>query len=438
MTAVYITQAKCNGPRGAKILVPNLGENLESIAVCFRFIIKEWFSNIIYLLTSPSLSIIINSYDKPLITIKIDGNVEGIYNWTNVLSLSQFRWNSLCLSYNSTSKQSRLYLNGLILPDVSQSLLSINDDGYFNMSFIEIGNNPNFDGYLTDIYVWNKQLTDDEVLHYSLRNLSSMLSGRNSMALKWSEATVNYNTSCIKLSQFDPKDMAIHSVFMKRKYFFKVTRKEDFITAKKHCSALNGRIFFPQTHESLEFVLKEISKLNEPECNFTIWTPFQRKNFLSTMWNTGNQSEKQFYDPWTLQSESDGLCLYLNIANSTLHHSDCKTRLCSVCELEQERLIYHLQFDFAEKRMTSHEKPYILSADEDGSLYFAGVTGLWKIRKGMFFRTQPFKEPLFVAKLDSSYGISGLQKWEIKDSKGKNMSMAKLTNVRNKKNIIKN
>ena len=43
------------------------------------------------------------------------------------------------------------------------------------MSYIEIGEYSFIEGYFTDVYVWNGTLKDDQILKYSLGNVSALL-----------------------------------------------------------------------------------------------------------------------------------------------------------------------------------------------------------------------------------------------------------------------
>ena len=191
MTAIHFKHEKCNGKIGAEIPVLKNGEKLERFSVCLRFMIKHWWSTM-KLLGSPTFSIGITYITYPKLYFISVGNPTRFYNSSFALSMSTSTWNSLCFSYESSVKQVKLFLNGLQLTDITEG--SFKSVDHYDMSYIKIGEYSFIEGYFTDVHIWNASLTDDQILKYSLGNVSALLLNPNATILRWNEAKININS----------------------------------------------------------------------------------------------------------------------------------------------------------------------------------------------------------------------------------------------------
>ena len=424
MTAIHFKHEKCDGKLGAQIPVLKDGQSLDSFSACLRFMIKHWWTTI-NLIGSPSFSIGIRYISYPQLYFYPHGYPSIFYNSSFALSLSTLTWNSLCFSYDSTVKQIKLFLNGLEVTDITEG--SFQSAERFNMSYIEIGEYSFIEGYFTDVYVWNGTLKDDQILKYSLGNVSALLLAPNATILRWKAAKINIYSSCIELADIATQNISIHNAFISRKYYL-VAESGNLEKVQKFCYMKNGHLLYPKDFESLKSVFRDNGRISRMECSHSMWTPFQKDIIDSKEWHYGKRWEKQkrgAFNPWTLNDKSDGLCLYLNFSTGTLHSSDCKKTLCAVCELDNERLAYHLYLEDFSKDIRP-ESNYILTEDQKGDLFYTGVTGNWEIRlNGSFVQSKYMDDQKVAAHLDFSYlaGVNGLRS-------GNYSSIIKFINVR--------
>ena len=427
VTAVYIRHGQCNGTVGARIPALKGAEIVESFTLCFRFMIKHWWFSMI-LLETPDLTLKMNNYELADLNLFIHGRYYDGYNWKQALSLSASTWNSLCLSYNSPMKRIKLSLNGMLLADFTED--STNGAGFFNFSYVEIGKKSFFEGFYTDIYIWNITLTNVEIFNYSIRHNTTFIVNEKAEVLKWSEAKLIVNSSCTKLTSLATKSVSIHNPFHRRKYYFTLV-SVDFESTKKFCGQINGELFYPQTLKTLQLVLNEEEKISSMKCNYAIWTPFQKDTNHSKEWIFGKKwqkQQKQSFDPLSFDNKLDGTCLYLNVSAKEIYSSDCNEKLCAVCEIDQERLLFSLQTE-RQANGTNPEINYILSEDEDGELIYTGVTGIWKFGFGMFFLFHYERAEKIFAMVDNFAVGPGILNWNVVIFDDPNMTLGKLTNV---------
>ena len=426
VTAIYFERRQCNGTTGTQINLQKYGENIDSLSICFRFVIKKWWSYF-NLIQTPNVFMTFETFSYLHLHLFFQSYSQRSINWTNALSLSSSSWNSLCFTHNSTLNRNKLYLNGLLLADFSGE--TIKGVGKVNMSYVEIGQHGSIEGYFTDIFIWNVALTENEILKYLFQNLSTSLLNPQAQVLKWSDAKIMANSSCTSLAQIKTKHMSIYNALIGRKYYF-TSWSGDFEYAQKFCGMINGQIFYPENTEQLQLVLKEKKQIDHMGCSSSMWTPFKKGNIYSMNWEFGkrwNKKHRHLFDPWILNNTQDGQCLYLNFSTKVLQQSDCTKHFCAVCEITKERLFYTLQSEF-NRYDEQPERNYILS-QEDGTIFFTGIDGLWEIKYNSIYKSQ-YKDDLTIfASYYYAEGMVGLQKWQVGNSVGKNLSLIKLTNV---------
>ena len=146
------------------------------------------------------------------------------------------------------------------------------------------------------------------------------------------------------------------------------------------------------------------------------------------VWEAIEKQHRLSFNPWTLSDTPDGTCLYLNVSTKVLQPVDCKKQLCSVCELDQERLIFRLRSQ-CQGSWNLNDGGYILSDLQNGN--FLGTSGYSKIKYGKVLMSTNTYEETQLAELrtDRSNESFGIHTWNVWLCGDLSTSPLKLTNV---------
>jgi hypothetical protein len=244
------------------------------------------------LFETPSLSLGLENYLEGIGVVR-DGQFSHPFEWKNFLELSYFSWNSFCISSHLTN----LYfsINGkevFNLTDVKEQQEKI------NVSTITLGSYF-FTGQISDFNIWNRSLSHQEILKFSLSCESDFVEKSNPGILLWSlanftsqgnsiaKATTNRKYLCQQNNDSKPKTKML--VFPK-------SSTSEFYS--QDCKNLNGVTFYPQHDRDIQYLTDTVGSLlvNE-ECSGEFLVPFVRSRANENDWiykNKENQDDEEY------------------------------------------------------------------------------------------------------------------------------------------------
>ena len=407
-------------PKNEKIII-------ESFSFCIRFRIKTWTNKIFSLVEFENYLLYLTPFDNYLGFFQyFSSDPNGLYSLApkKVLSFSTNSWNSMCLFYSTMTQSLTVNFNGNTL---KTNLLSRpNSIGNFSLSQIKLAPWNDNSAYYTDFNAWSKALSQDEVKYYSAatyiyddRNSPDIFDWRNLSGTK-------FNEKCAAWRSFDADKVRINNALNKKSEIF-MTKGLDFYQAMRACEGMNGVTIDPE--QSSYFNSSEMTTLQIvlETCKYKFWVPVKNDHskFESGKTVISNQRSKENF----LYGND---CTAFWYSNRRYEFARCASKLCSLCQLDIERLVFKLQLDCQE-----HQKivsgSYAIEQPEHGDIMFTGLISTEekstiKLMNNKWILSMVQQIEKHVAESGSDY-IFGLSKWTTAFCGDNQTTRVKFTNV---------
>ena len=359
---------------------------------CLRVNFWTWNKN--KLILTETLALQLDPYTKGTGYVR-DGEFTKYFEWKNLLQLSYFSWNSFCVS----SYLSNLYLsiNGIEVFNVSEGK---QETEKIDASTIILGSSQ-FTGQISDLNIWNRSLSPEEILEYSLNCDSDFAQKSSPSILLWSLANVTIKGNASIKDTIPWKNLCQQNNESRPET--KIVLLPDFLSYEfysKHCQNLNGVMFYPQNEKDIQHLMNSAGSLAvNNKCSGKFWVPFVRSGSIESGWmyDTKKYQDKEHSFSLWMKSKLNETnmkkeCMYFDILAQQFINTECSeteslfTYFCSFCEIDESRLVFKLQIDCANSK-SNISTDYFLVPQNPG-YYFSGVSGSTNIRTDDFFNWQ--------------------------------------------------
>jgi hypothetical protein len=361
--------------RGSQVLVkPNIGNisTLVDYTYCLRVNFWTWDQSILF--QAGTHSIQLDDYLKGTGAV-FAGAFKNSFEWGNYLQLSYYTWNSLCVSLQSSNIF--FSINGKEVLNLTEAGLPLQID----LSTIGLGL-ATFTGQISDLNIWNRSLSQEEIVIYSFNCDSDFVEKSNPTILQWSPANINIHGNSAEITVIPRKNMCPQNYDAQPK-----TKKVIFprffrcIFNSKQCKNLNGEMFYPRNEKDIQSLIERAgSTLVNNECSGKFWVPFVRS---ATGWiheSKRCQDEDHLFTPWMKAHFNESIntpneCMYFEIRTNQFKSFDCSTStyncFCSFCETDEARYIFNIHSNCTTSNMDT--KYFFVPAYP--RYYFSGVLG---------------------------------------------------------------
>ncbi len=350
-------------------------------SLCFRVQFVSWYK--VEVLRTSLFSFSLKDYQSGLGSCR-NMDLERNFNWKGLIPISYLFWNSVCATYHDTDRLFILALNGKIVLNMTEGKRL---DNYIIQnpleSDFEIGNDKSFSGKLTDLNLWSRPLSTDELDLFSTGCNPQFVENSKPDKIIWSTLKItnqNKNPRRIQKSELC-QDSAVLSnedkvILRSAKPFY------DYPNAFKYCLALNGQMPYPQNKTHLEKLLSN-NKNAKDHCIDKVWIAITRssKNASLLVYDTKNIPETIVpFQPLTKTqldsfSKSNDLCMIAQLSSRQFDTSVCSVTLCFMCQFPYYRTILRL-YGNSEFVGTIDNIYAMMSRDfESNSLTLKGLSG---------------------------------------------------------------
>jgi len=308
-------------------------KNSTGFSLCLRAIIWKWDYKEIF--QSKNLDIIVRNFEQPYGYLYLESNFYP-FVWKNTTQVSSMTWNSVCMLVHESN-----YLNIIINGDyvanhtIHKSLQFLNN--FTDTIYLgESSESKSFSGQLTDLNLWSRPISSDEVKQYSLGCDHDLLSRSEPDYVFWPEANITYQGNRTKSSNLPFQDIC-------QKYnridlsVIQYPDYDSFEFANNSCKLLNGNIPTPKSKNHFEEMLSFIGDLQiNSKCNGTYWIPINGSFDVDLKWlnesfssDALNLANRMYIMESGNRSPNKDICLYADAKSKTLNSTLC-TRLFDI------------------------------------------------------------------------------------------------------------
>ena len=406
---------------------------VESFSFCLRFRIKSWTLNLFSLVQFGNFLLYLTPFEQYLGYFQqTNDNLEVSFGLApkKGLSFSTKSWNSICVVYNSQNHLLIAYFNGDTLNTTLLSGFGL--IGNFSLSQIKLTSWNDYSAYFTYFNAWSRALTQDEAKKISSgSDLIFNVNAKNGPNIfDWRDLSgVELDGNCSAWRNFDAKKVKMNNAISETI----VTNHFNYDEAVRACERQNGVLIDP--NESSYFDRLENTTLLKvlETCRHKFWVPIRK---FAVEGNTKDKFAK------TLPSKQGGkenimnqnYCSSFWSSSGNYESAQCDSKLCSLCQLDLERLVFKIQLDCQE-----HQKivsgSYVIEQPKVGELVFTGwisntnrgASTIKKIGKKWILSMMSMTEkPVGESWSDDIYGLS---KWTSTFCGDNQTTRVKLTNV---------
>ena len=106
------------------------------------------------------------------------------------------QWYHLCGTFNGTSKQLKLYVDGVLIEtDADTDIGDIDNSDAFDIGRIDASTSNDWDGYICNAGVWTSVLTQPQVKSIMNKNYAGLTSSETDNLVSWWNLNTETNTS---------------------------------------------------------------------------------------------------------------------------------------------------------------------------------------------------------------------------------------------------
>ena len=236
-------------------------------------------------------------------------------------------WTSFCIMGDSLAKHYKVFLNNkLIYFTKSYDGAHRKETGNI---FLLNGFSPSrnrfiypFQGEVTDVNIWNKTLTADDV-----KKFSNCHSGSGNL-VSWDKARINLNNvEVIELNK------AAICKIKDQKKFISFAQKMNFNESVKFCQKLDGQIAVADNSEYLKMMVEAFHQI---DCKSLCFSNIYSGYWNSDGWKNANNGEKLDWNNWSKGAINAyyNSCATIDIKSLQFSRSTCKADLYPICFFE--------------------------------------------------------------------------------------------------------
>ena len=238
-------------------------------------------------------------------------------------------WTSFCIMGDSLAKYYKVFLNNkLIYDELSYDGAHRKETGNI---FLLNGFSPSrnrfiypFQGEVTDVNIWNKTLTDDDV-----KKFSNCHSGSGNL-VSWDKARINLNS--VEVIKFNEADIC--KIKDQRK-FISFAPKMNFNESVKFCQKLGGKIAVADNSENLNMMVEAFHQIDcKSLCFYNIYSGY----WNSGGWKNANNGEKLDWNNWSNGTININAyynsCATIDIKSLQFNRNTCKVPMYPICFFE--------------------------------------------------------------------------------------------------------
>jgi hypothetical protein len=409
---------------------------------CIRFTLDSWSTNSFF--GSPQVSFYFDDYQTER-GMFYNLGTKYIFSLKNSLPFSKTVWNLACAVYNESDLSITFTVNGKKLIETVENVSRTDQLLSFLNSFVNLGDGlGNFTGQITDLNIWSKPLTKDEIGQLSTGcDVTNLDNVSRPDKVAWSEANFTTSGKCVMRLNVRKETICRKE---REEYLGVVTKIMQYENAYKFCKSLNGDMVLPLNKEHFRDILNETNNNNVPWCN-VFWLPIKKsiQNASVLIRDTRRAPQEEItYAPWDNEIEKHDNnvkkeCFYANSETLTFNADECSIPHCSICLLEKKRSVLNIKLYKEEFDKTDTD--FLLSEDsfQLNGVFLSGLKGLSYI-----FTTDSKtlgKNVALISKenncqlasfIGDNYLPVGIQYWSVASScniANGSMSKLKLTNV---------
>ncbi len=231
----------------------------------------------------------LDDYSTGNMVVQILGT-KHYFQWPSkaLLDLQPFVWYVFCTSYDEGENLVSFTVDGQIIlkesPEQSDQDLMGN-----GILFSGMADFP-FVGTITDLNVWNKSLTDNEIQNFVFCKYEL----NSKLTYSWATANFSQIGKHNQIVSIPMEDICSHPSPSKLRWFQTPMNYESAIFIGQY---LNGEMYLPSNATSLKYLFTNTNL--STICNASFWVPIVRAKENSSIWVNGyNKSEEVKYLPW--------------------------------------------------------------------------------------------------------------------------------------------
>jgi hypothetical protein len=352
----------------------------DSFTVCLRARFDTWADTV--LVSASGFALAMDNYGKGTGRVYI-GEREHWFTWKGFIPLSLNSWNSFCFTYNAAMSNLTLIINRFqVFNAIEKKLTGLKKIGFSN---IKLGSY--FTGQISDLNIWSKVLSKEEIEQYSGGCFNDVVAKLRSDVFSWSAANFSFKNNLtfvtmIPIESFCPDKHGTEHTLLISPYDYNF----------KRCQKFNADMFYPRSESQLKLFIESVDRsILTNTCSGRIWVPFVRSSDNNTKWIYDGRKnlEEVSFEPWSKMGNDDNQhskkCMYFDTVLKQYDEALCKgsySNICIACELDDQRLLFNLKMECTE---TNIDRDYLMVRDRF-TFRFAGVEGFTDIQQNSEFR----------------------------------------------------
>ena len=342
----------------------------QGFTVCLRTKHK-YLSNSDLVKNSGTVYIYLGDYKLPSIYVQV-GTLSYYTPWPlDRIKFEPLVWYSLCLAYTSSKQNILFTINREVA--INHTFMAEKVATFTLKPTHTIGTSSSdpFVGIITDLNIWNKPLSLQELHYFADCNTVDISGPNRDMALRWSDVAGVQNQTGVEIIKVDYDEICSNepqTQWMELFHFRQTINEVDYL-----CSLLDGRLIYPNTQEDLDHIKALINKSRHAEaCKRAVWVPIRRSKDDPTKWIDTGSNEVSFL-PWA-EDQPNGMGLQDCIVSKDKGYSDieCTGQYCSFC-MTQKYHILNLRGSCSEDSRI--DSKYVLFKNENEEFIFQGFSG---------------------------------------------------------------
>jgi hypothetical protein len=302
-------------------------KNSTGLSICMRAIIWKWQYKKIF--QSANLNITVTNYKQPKGRLFLNSNYYS-FTWKNVQPVTSMTWNSVCVIVNGSNFLNIIingdYVSNFSTPTNLTFLQNFTDKIYLG----ESNRTKSFSGQITDLNLWSRPITSQEIIKYSLGCDPDFVSQSKPEYVFWPEANITYQGNRTKHFLLPSRYLCKEDDFFKiEEFVIQFPASGSFLFANYYCDFLNGKIAIPKNQNLLDEMLEFIGDSQaSSECNNSYWMEIHGTFDEDLKWlNEGFNAEilaDQLYNHENgYRNRKNEICLYFDANSRKLSTTSC-------------------------------------------------------------------------------------------------------------------
>jgi hypothetical protein len=355
-------------------------------SICLKIRLHTWERVWLFYSSQVQMSLILNDFRNGTAAFNY-GEFSVTFDLKMILSTFYLNWNSICLVYNEQESSMSIFINGFdIFKQTGKKCQNINN---LSNVILTLGGDT-FSGLVKDFNMWNRPLSLNEIRNFNTSCNISFLFNSKPELIYWTEANIIFSGNSTQSMSDKMTGFCRQGPVLTLDSLILQPYSGNHHFAEQYCNSLNGKLFFP-SKDQLSVNLK--SKIDDSKngCSYQFWTPVTSLNSSTWAYETklGNLETFPVSSNENKKVENGDNCIFYNFQTNKYYPTDCNKKLCSLCEIDQKRLIYTVRGITGVPCFLDNE--YVLMNFYD-DLYLCGIQGRTCILNTKEWNVMKFKE----------------------------------------------